>query len=147
MRWHNDTNDTIYYTLLVATLLHIISNGTSDVCFIKLFSWKVLYAHLLVIPRNIVINTKPVQKQESSTGSSKKRTKKRQVEKVRWWETTVAMKLDRWNVMSVSNTMQNCKQSDAHTKKYTTYIEFFHFLLHPQGVSIVPSQTICHDSF
>lgn len=60
---------------------HIISNETNDVSFIKPFLRKVLYACVLMIPRNIVINTKPVQKQESSTGS-KKRTQKRQTEKV-----------------------------------------------------------------
>lgn len=46
------------YTLLVATGLQISAKVTSDVCFIKPFSG--LYAQVLVIPRNIIINGKPV---------------------------------------------------------------------------------------
>lgn len=48
------------YTLLVATGLQISAKVTSDVCFIKPFSGKALYAQVLVIPRNIIINRKPV---------------------------------------------------------------------------------------
>lgn len=119
-RWGN------YYTLLVATRLDIISNDTNDFCFIKLFSRKVLYAQVLVIPRDIVINTKPVQKQESSMGWQQEKNTKE----------TVAMKLDKWNVISASNkklkTVCNQTHKIYHLKTY--------FLLHPQGVSVVPRE-------